>query len=70
MWAIIVVWVLVIVVGGALWQRFTKAPMAPTVTVPGQRTTEARRVFPLWLVLVELMLLVAGIWVTFSVGNP
>jgi hypothetical protein len=68
-WVIVVVWVLAIVIGGALWQRFTKAPM-PTVTVPGQRTTEVRRVFPLWLVLVELILLVAGIWITFSVGNP
>jgi hypothetical protein len=69
MWVIIVVWVLAIVIGGVLWQRFTRAPL-PTVPVPGERVTTVRRVFPLWLVLVELILLVAAIWVTFSVGNP
>jgi hypothetical protein len=69
MWIIILVWVLAIAIGGALWQRFTKAPTAPMVTVPGQTTTKVRRVLPLWLVVVELLLLVIAIWVTLSMGN-
>jgi hypothetical protein len=69
MWVIIVVWVLALVIGGALGVRFTKAPSAPTLRVPGQNV-KVRRVLPLWLVLVELILLVVAIWVTFHVGNP
>jgi hypothetical protein len=69
MWIIVLVWVIAIAIGGALWQRFTKAPVAPTLTVPGQSAAPVRRVLPLWLVLVLLILLVAAIWITFHVGN-
>ena len=69
MWIIVLVWVIAIVIGGALWQRFTKAPVASTLSVPGQSAASARRVLPLWLVLVLLILLVAALWITFHVGN-
>ena len=69
MWIIVLVWVIAIAIGAALWQRFTKAPTAPTVAVPGEVAAPVRRVFPLWLVVVLLILLVGAIWTTFSIGN-
>lgn len=69
MWIIVLVWVIAIAIGAALWQRFTKAPAAPTLTVPGEGAAPARRVLPLWLVVVLFILLVAAIWITFHVGN-
>jgi hypothetical protein len=69
MWIIVLVWVIAIAIGLVLWQRFTKAPAIPTLTVPGQSDAPVRRVLPLWLVLVLFILLVVAIWVTFHVGN-
>jgi hypothetical protein len=67
MW-IIIVWVLAIVIGGALVLRFTKAPTAPTVLVPGQGAAPPRRVLPLWLVVVLFILLVTALWITLAYG--
>ena len=63
MWPIIVVWLLAILLGGLLWQRFTR-PSVPMVPVPGQSAVPSRRVVPLWLVLALFILLVAALWFT------
>lgn len=68
-WHIVVVWVVAIVLGGLLWQRFTRPPGAPTVTVPGQAIARPRRVVPLWLALVLLIILVVAAWLTIRWGS-
>lgn len=67
-WQIVVVWVVAIALGGILWQRFTRPPGAPTVPVPGQTVTRPRRVVPLWLALVLLILLAVAAWLTLRLG--
>jgi hypothetical protein len=72
MWTIVAVWLGVIIVGGLLWQRFTKPPMSPTIPVPpvpGEKELPSRRVVPLWLVLVLLILLVGALWFTLQWGS-
>lgn len=66
---IIVVWIVAIVLGGLLWQRFTRPRGVPTVTVPGQAIPPARRVVPLWLALVLLIILVVAVWLTIRLGS-
>lgn len=68
MYVILVVWLVVIVIGALLFSRFTRPPTTPTVGVPGQRVVAPRRVYPLWLALVLLILLVIAIWVTLRYG--
>ena len=68
-WHIVVVWVVAIVLGGLLWQRFTLPPGGPTVTIPGQATTRPRRVVPLWLALVLLIIVVVAAWLTIRWGS-
>lgn len=68
-WQIVVVWIVAIVLGGILWQRFTRAPGMPTVTVPGQSIPRPRRVLPLWLALVLLIILVVAVWLTIRWGT-
>lgn len=63
MLSILVVWIIVIAIGVVLWSRFTRAPGASAVTVPGQGFVP-RRVIPVWLVLVLLILLVIALWAT------
>lgn len=67
MYVIAVVWIVAIVLGVILFQRFTKPPTTPTIGVPGQRVAP-RRVYPLWLVLVLFILLVVALWVTLRYG--
>lgn len=67
MYVIAVVWIVAIVLGVILFQRFTRPPTAPTIGVPGQRVVP-RRVYPLWLVLVLFILLVIALWVTLRYG--
>jgi len=66
---IAIVWLVALVVGALLWHRFTRPPTAPMVPVPGQQVSKPSRVVPLWLVLVLLILLVAAIWLTFTLGD-
>lgn len=68
MYVIAVVWIVAIVLGVILFQRFTKPPTSPTIGVPGQRVAP-RRVYPLWLVLVLFILLVVALWVTLRYGS-
>ncbi len=66
---IAVVWAVALVLGGALWQRFTRVPVQSGVfTRTGAPTT--RRVLPLWLVLVLLILLITAVWLTLHLGAP
>jgi len=41
----------------------------PTVTVPGQAMVRPRRVVPLWLALVLLIILVVAAWLTIRWGS-
>lgn len=61
-WSLLVVWGVALALGALLWQRFTRPP-APMVS-----TAKARRVVPLWLVLVLFILLVAALWITLRWG--
>ncbi len=60
--AIAITWIVVLALGGVLWQRFTRVPIQPSgfSRVP----TTPRRVVPLWLALVLLMLLITAVWLT------
>jgi len=67
-WPIVVVWIVAILLGGILWQRFTRPPGMPTVTAPGQSIARPRRVVPLWLALVFLIILAVAAWLTIRWG--
>ena len=63
------VWLVTFVVGGVFWQRFTRMPIQSTgFTLRTAPTT--RRVVPLWLVLVLLILLITAVWLTLRWGAP
>lgn len=69
MWPIVIVWLVAILLGWLLWSRFTRAPNATTVLVPPSgESAKARRVYPVWLVLVMMLLLVLAIWMTLHFG--
>ena len=68
-WQVVVVWIVAIVLGGILWQRFSKPPVTPTVAVPGQAVAPPRRVVPLWLALVLLIILAVAAWLTIRWGT-
>jgi hypothetical protein len=72
--SIALVWIVTLIVGGVLWQRFTRVPVQPpgltsrSPSSPGspdwRAATTTRRVLPLWLALVLLILLITAIWLT------
>ncbi len=68
--SIAIVWLVTLVLAGALWQRFTRVP-AQTGGVGIRSATSTRRVLPLWLALVLLILFGVAIWLTvrWSVGG-
>lgn len=66
---IIIVWVVAIALGGFLFARFTRAPGAAVIAPPGGERVPVRRVYPLWLVLVLLIILVLAIWFTLHFGT-
>ena len=59
---ITIIWLVVLLAGGLLWQRFTRVPVQSSgfSRVP----TTTRRVIPLWLVVVLLLLLSTAVWLT------
>jgi hypothetical protein len=64
---IALVWLVTVVVGGLLWQRFTRVPVQ--VGGVGLRSaTSTRRVVPLWLALVLLILFGVAVWLTMRWG--
>jgi hypothetical protein len=71
--SIAIVWIVTLVVAGVLWQRFTRvlvqsvglAARSPRLDAP----TTTRRVVPLWLALVLLILLIAAVWLTVRVAG-
>jgi hypothetical protein len=71
---IAIVWLVTLVLGGLLWQRFTRVPVQPaglSSRLPASRPpVTTRRVVPLWLALVLLILLVAAVWLTVQWGAP
>lgn len=69
MYVIVVVWIVVVLIGILLFARFTRPPTAPRIGVPGERAAAPRRVYPLWLVLVLLILLVTALWFTLHYGT-
>jgi hypothetical protein len=60
--SITITWAVVLVLGGILWQRFTRVPIQPSGS--SRTPTTTRRVMPLWLALVLLILLICAIWLT------
>jgi hypothetical protein len=64
--SIALVWFVVLVLGAVLWQRFTRVPVQSTGLA--SRSPTARRVVPLWLALVLLILLVTAVWLTVRWG--
>jgi hypothetical protein len=67
--AIAIVWLVTLVVGGILWQRFTRVP-ARVGGVGVRAATSTRRVLPLWLALVLLLLFGIAVWLTVRWGMP
>jgi hypothetical protein len=64
-----ILWLVTLVVAGVLWQRFTRVP-AQTGGLGTRAATSTRRVLPLWLALVLVILLGAAIWLTVRWGAP
>ena len=64
-----ILWLVTLVVGGVLWQRFTRVPAQPG-GVGVRSATSTRRVLPLWLVLVLLILFSVAVWLTVRWGTP
>jgi heme/copper-type cytochrome/quinol oxidase subunit 2 len=64
--SIAIVWVVTLVLGGVLWQRFTHVPAQPG-GLGTRSATSTRRVVPLWLALILLILLVTAVWLTVRV---
>jgi hypothetical protein len=63
------VWLVALVLSGVLWQRFTRVP-AQLGGLGTGTATSTRRVIPLWLALVLLILFAVAIWLTFRWGSP
>ena len=67
--SIAILWIVTLVLGGVLWQRFTRVPMQ--VGGVGLRAaTSTRRVVPLWLALVLLILFGIAVWLTVRWAGP
>ena len=67
--SIAIVWIVTLVLGGVLWQRFTRVPAQPG-GVGLRAATTTRRVVPLWLALVLLVLFGFAVWLTVRWGAP
>ena len=67
--AIAIVWVITLVLGGVLWQRFTRVPAQPG-GVGIRSATSTRRVLPLWLAVLLLILFCIAVWLTVRWGAP
>jgi hypothetical protein len=71
--SIAIVWIVTLVIGGVLWQRFTRVPVQSAGLAsrsPGSRApATTRRVVPLWLALVLLILLIAAVSMTVRVAS-
>ena len=66
--SIAIVWIVTLISGGVLWQRFTRIPAQSRP--PGSRApTATRRVVPLWLALVLLIVLITAVWLTVWVAG-
>lgn len=69
-WALLaIVWLVTLIVGGVLWQRFTRVPAQPG-GLGVRSATSTRRVLPLWLALVLLILFCIAVWLTLRWGAP
>jgi hypothetical protein len=62
------VWLVALVFGGLLWQRFTRVP-AQVGGLGTRAATSTRRVVPLWLALVLLILFGVAVWLTLRWGS-
>jgi hypothetical protein len=70
--SIAIIWLVALVLGGLLWQRFTRVPVSTGFSRSSLSPTSApatRRVVPLWLALVLLILLIAAVWLTVRVAG-
>jgi hypothetical protein len=69
---IAVIWLVTLVLGGVLWQRFTRVPVSTGFSRSSTSPASApatRRVVPLWLAVVLLILLIAAVWLTVRVAG-
>jgi hypothetical protein len=67
--SIAAIWLFALVLGSVLWQRFTRVP-AQLGGLGTRIGTSTRRVVPLWLALVLLILFGVAIWLTLRWGSP
>jgi hypothetical protein len=68
--SITIIWLVTLVLGGALWQRFTRVPTQAGGFTSRATAAAPRRVVPLWLALVWLILLMLAVWLTLRWGAP
>jgi hypothetical protein len=67
--SIAVVWIVTLILGAVLWQRFTRVPIQ-TGGVGLRAATSTRRVVPLWLALLLLIVFGIAVWLTIRWGAP
>ena len=65
--SIAVVWIVTVLLGGVLWQRYTRVPVQSSGFSRGPPTT--RRVVPLWLAVVLVLVLGTAIWLTVRLAR-
>jgi hypothetical protein len=65
--SIALIWLVALAIGGVLWQRFTRVPVQPGGFA--RTPVAARRVLPLWLALVLLILLIVAVWLTVRMAG-
>jgi ABC-type Fe3+-siderophore transport system permease subunit len=64
-----ILWLVTLVLAGLMWQRFTRVPAQPG-GLGVRSATSTRRVLPLWLALVLLILFCVAVWLTLRWGAP
>jgi hypothetical protein len=62
-------WLMTLLLAGLLWQRFTRVP-SPPGGLRAPTGTVTRRVLPLWLVIVLIVLIGIAVWLTLRWGAP
>ena len=62
---LLLIWGAALALAGFVWERFSRpSGVAQTPIVPGTRTPTPRRVLPVWLAFVLLVIVAAALWAT------
>ena len=66
-WPVALTWIVALALVGLLWSRFSRPPVSRAETqapILGSTATRPRRVVPVWLAFVVLVVLAVAVWLT------